>query len=80
MFFSGICNAPAASRTDCGYPGISRLECENKNCCYTDGPPYVNLCFFPQGTGAHWSALANFKKYCFNGKTCNFDSDITSDT
>ena len=34
---------------ECGWPGISRNECEQKNCCFNNTIPNVKWCFFPPG-------------------------------
>ncbi|XP_044169289.1 poly(U)-specific endoribonuclease-B-like isoform X2 [Acropora millepora] len=37
---------PPSKRQDCGYVGIKRPECENKNdCCFDDSTPGVPVCY-----------------------------------
>lgn len=34
-----------SSRRECGWPGISRTQCEAKDCCYDSRTPGVKWCF-----------------------------------
>ena len=37
-----------SNRVNCGYPGISRLTCESRGCCFDDKiPAGVDWCFYP---------------------------------
>ncbi|XP_077311291.1 alpha-2-macroglobulin-like protein 1 [Lithobates pipiens] len=40
------CNVRASERRDCGKPGITKEECEQKNCCYDTSVMDAKWCFF----------------------------------
>lgn len=51
-FINGHCDLLIDDRVDCGYAGISKIECEDRNCCWMPfsaedlrNPPW---CIFPQ--------------------------------
>uniref|UniRef100_A0A670Z0J2 Trefoil factor 2 n=1 Tax=Pseudonaja textilis TaxID=8673 RepID=A0A670Z0J2_PSETE len=44
----GKCNVPPRSRTDCGYPGISKRTCLNKKCCFDSRYKNAKWCFYPR--------------------------------
>ncbi|XP_077200413.1 uncharacterized protein LOC143840824 [Paroedura picta] len=48
----GVCNVPARSRENCGYPGIGEVECGQKNCCFDSNVMGVPWCFKPDFSDA----------------------------
>lgn len=47
------CKQPLPSRRDCGFDGITPMECETKGCCYVaspnPNPDHHPYCFYPAG-------------------------------
>lgn len=41
-----VCPAKVKVRKNCGYPGISAKDCEERGCCFESHPPAVPWCFF----------------------------------
>ncbi|XP_063818170.1 alpha-2-macroglobulin-like [Pseudophryne corroboree] len=42
----GHCEVGVSQRTDCGHPGITKEECEQKGCCYDSSITQSKWCFF----------------------------------
>lgn len=42
------CKVPPRERRNCGYPGISPIECMNAGCCFNDLVPDLPWCFAPK--------------------------------
>ncbi|XP_075072199.1 alpha-2-macroglobulin-like protein 1 [Mixophyes fleayi] len=42
----GHCTHDVSERKDCGYPSISREECEQRGCCFDSSVSESNWCFF----------------------------------
>ncbi|XP_063812387.1 integumentary mucin C.1-like isoform X1 [Pseudophryne corroboree] len=51
------CSVHIKEREDCGFPGISAMECYSRGCCFNSGVPGVKWCFYPKST-------ASDKKQC----------------
>lgn len=51
----GTCVGDPASRSDCGFPGITARQCWDRGCCFDDSVPDVPWCYAPmrpdEGTG-----------------------------
>ena len=45
------CDLGSKNKIDCGYPGISREECENTGCCFDDTIHNVIWCFIKYSAG-----------------------------
>ncbi|XP_057650321.1 trefoil factor 3 [Chionomys nivalis] len=41
------CMVPAKVRVDCGYPSVSKEECNNRGCCFDSSIRNVPWCFKP---------------------------------
>ncbi|XP_005360510.2 trefoil factor 3 [Microtus ochrogaster] len=41
------CQVPAKVRVDCGYPSVSKEECNNRGCCFDNSIRNVPWCFKP---------------------------------
>ncbi|KFO93314.1 Trefoil factor 2, partial [Buceros rhinoceros silvestris] len=42
------CKVPPRERRNCGYAGISAIECMNAGCCFNDLIPDMPWCFAPK--------------------------------
>ncbi|XP_063160766.1 trefoil factor 2 [Candoia aspera] len=56
----GECNVPAGARENCGYPGISEIECNARQCCFDSNVFNVPWCFKPASIDGH-SPTINIK-------------------
>uniref|UniRef100_A0A8D0H7I1 P-type domain-containing protein n=1 Tax=Sphenodon punctatus TaxID=8508 RepID=A0A8D0H7I1_SPHPU len=43
----GRCDVQPRSRENCGYPGITEIECSSKQCCFESNVLDVPWCFKP---------------------------------
>nr|XP_021508064.1 trefoil factor 3 [Meriones unguiculatus] len=41
------CQVPAKVRVDCGYPSVTKEQCNNRGCCFDSSIPNVPWCFKP---------------------------------
>ncbi|XP_038616504.1 trefoil factor 3-like [Tachyglossus aculeatus] len=41
------CAVPPNLRVDCGYPGVSPQQCNNRGCCFDSTVPQVPWCYSP---------------------------------
>ncbi|KAK7814888.1 hypothetical protein U0070_026389 [Myodes glareolus] len=41
------CMVPANVRVDCGYPSVTKEECNNRGCCFDSSIRNVPWCFKP---------------------------------
>ncbi|XP_073928442.1 trefoil factor 3 [Castor canadensis] len=41
------CKVPAKERVDCGYPGVTQEQCNNRGCCFDSSIRQVPWCFKP---------------------------------
>ena len=41
------CTVPAKDRVDCGYPGVTKEQCNNRGCCFDNSIRNVPWCFKP---------------------------------
>ncbi|XP_003463964.2 trefoil factor 3 [Cavia porcellus] len=39
------CAVPAAERVDCGYPRVTKEQCQNRGCCFDNSIRNVPWCF-----------------------------------
>ncbi|XP_053310256.1 putative gastrointestinal growth factor xP4 [Spea bombifrons] len=46
------CEISPEARVDCGSPGITQAECNNKGCCFDSSVPEVIWCFTPKPVDA----------------------------
>ncbi|CAH2219070.1 trefoil factor 1, partial [Pelobates cultripes] len=42
------CEVSASARVNCGFPGITATECENKGCCFDSAIQGAPWCFHAQ--------------------------------
>ncbi|XP_069045835.1 trefoil factor 2-like [Lepisosteus oculatus] len=42
-----LCSVNPKEREECGYPGITAEECNNRGCCFSSAIPNVKWCFKP---------------------------------
>ncbi|NXL32865.1 TFF2 factor, partial [Glaucidium brasilianum] len=42
------CKMALKERKNCGYPGISEVECRKAGCCFNDSVPGMPWCFVPK--------------------------------
>jgi len=49
VLLTGRCSVAPQNRRDCGSPGISRKQCEDKGCCFDDAIHGAIWCFVTQG-------------------------------
>uniref|UniRef100_A0A674JDR3 P-type domain-containing protein n=1 Tax=Terrapene triunguis TaxID=2587831 RepID=A0A674JDR3_9SAUR len=43
----GECDVQPKAREDCGYPGITEIECNARQCCFNSDTPDSPWCFKP---------------------------------
>ncbi|EMP31462.1 Trefoil factor 3, partial [Chelonia mydas] len=43
----GECDVQAKARENCGYPGITEIECSARQCCFNSDAPDSPWCFKP---------------------------------
>ncbi|EHB03614.1 Trefoil factor 3 [Heterocephalus glaber] len=41
------CVVPPKDRVDCGYPGVTQKQCNNRGCCFDSSIRNVPWCFKP---------------------------------
>ena len=42
------CGVKAQDRTDCGWLGINKAECNKRGCCWDDKTKKAQFCFYPK--------------------------------
>ncbi|XP_042543141.1 trefoil factor 3 [Dipodomys spectabilis] len=59
------CQVPAKERVDCGYPQVTKEQCNNRGCCFDSSIRNVPWCFkplqetAPQGVTVHVNMAQN---------------------